>query len=240
MTIADRGNEKMNIITDANSTIKGTFLVENKRRFLCEVEVSGKATLCYVPSSCRLDKLISLAGKEVLLLPTAMPNAKTEYSLYAVAHKGNYIVLNASIANRLVEQNIQSRRFSFLGKRTVVLREHIHEGYKCDLFIEDTQTVVEIKSIISADTSAPLFSVNSQRAMKQLSFIEKYMERGLPVCYIIVALNPFTKKIVLNPDNDLHSKLLFCVAHGMKLYCMSCNIDNGRLKIKKEIPITLK
>ena len=226
-----------NIITDTNSMIRGIFLVENKHRFLCEVEILGETTCCYIPSTCRLDKLISLTGKEVLLLPTVMPNAKTKYSLYAVAHQGNYIILNASISNRLVEQNLQSRFFSYLGKRSIVLREYVHKSYKCDLFIKDTETIIEIKSIISPHVIAPLFSVDSQRAMRQLSFIEKYVKQGFPASYIIVALNPYTEKIVLNPYNTIHSKLISCVACGLKLFGLSCYLDNGQVKIHKKIKI---
>ena len=222
---------------EAEKIVKGTFIVENKNRFLCEVNIAGIKTICYVPSTCRLDKLISLPGKEVLLLPTVAAKKKTAYSLYAVAHKRNYIVLNASLANRLVENNIHSRRFSFLGKRVIVLREHIHDGYKCDLFIKDTKTIIEVKSIISACPDAHLFSVNSHRAMQQLHFLETYLNRGFPVCYVIVAFNPYTERIILNPSNLLHKKLMSCMACGMELYAMSGYLDAGKLRIKKRIEI---
>ncbi len=222
------------------SITKGVFLSENKGRFLCEVEVNGIPSLCYIPSTCRLDKLLSLQGKEVLLLPTSMPDAKTEFSLFAVRHKANYIILNSSMANRLVEHNFHSRRFSFLGKRTEVFCEYTHDGYKCDLFVNDTKTIVEVKSIISASSTATLFIVDSRRAMRQIDFIRDYMSRGFPVCYIVVSLNPYTKEIVFNQDNRLHSDLLSCVSRGMMLYCLSCCLDDGMLKIKSRIKTIIR
>lgn len=79
--------------------VKGTFISEIKNRFLCEVAIAGVRTPCYVPSSCRLSNFIDLCGKEVLLLPTTTPNAKTAFSLFAVPYKKNYIFLNSSLAN---------------------------------------------------------------------------------------------------------------------------------------------
>lgn len=42
----------------------GIFKQELKNRFLCEVEIDGESTVCYVPSSCHLSNFLSLQGKK--------------------------------------------------------------------------------------------------------------------------------------------------------------------------------
>ena len=123
--------------------LKGKFVKELKNRFLCEVLIDDVPTECYVPSSCHLSNFLTLRGKSVLLLPAQDRNSRTKYALYAVPYKRNYIVLNTSMANKAIEQGIHSRRFSFLGQRSEIIKEHNVDGYKADLYIKDTDTIVE-------------------------------------------------------------------------------------------------
>lgn len=58
------------------------------------------------------------------------------------------------MANRAVEISIQRWQFSFLGERNHILTEHNIDKYKTDLYIEDTKTIIEVKSVISLDEIA--------------------------------------------------------------------------------------
>ena len=100
----------------------GIFVKELKNRFLCEVEIDSELVVCYVPSSCHLSNFLKLNKKEVLLVPTATPNSRTKYALFAVPYKKNYIVLNTSMANRAIEESLKSRLFAYLGKRKNVIK----------------------------------------------------------------------------------------------------------------------
>ena len=94
---------------------RGIFKEELKNRFLCLVEVDGEDTLCYIPSSCRLSNFVSMAGKTVLLSPVAATDARTKYSVEALAVGHEFVLLNMSKANKVVIDNIHSRRFAILG-----------------------------------------------------------------------------------------------------------------------------
>ena len=144
----DDWGENMQTV-NSNEITEGYFIRELKNRFLCEVEVDSKLAVCYVPSSCHLSNFLDLHGKRVLLIPNKSKNTRTEYSLFAVHYKRSYIILNTSMANRAVEASIAQRRFSFLGKRKSVKKEITKGGYKWDLLIEESNTLVEIKSVIS-------------------------------------------------------------------------------------------
>lgn len=172
---------------------RGIFKEELKNRFLCLVEVDGEDTLCYIPSSCRLSNFVSMAGKTVLLSPVAATDARTKYSVEALAVGHEFVLLNMSKANKVVIDNIHSRRFAILGKRNSIKKECTIAGYKSDLYIEDTKTVVEIKSILSFRGEAEFPSVYSQRAVDQLMKIEDLLEKGYRACYVFVSLNPKVK-----------------------------------------------
>jgi DNA-binding sugar fermentation-stimulating protein len=216
---------------------KGTFLEEVKNRFLCRVKIEGTITLCYVPSSCRLDNFLDLVGKDVLLLPTKTPNAKTSFSLLAVPYKKSYILLNSSLANTLVGNCLNSRWFSVLGKRKTISKECNVDGYKCDFFVHDTETIIEVKSIISTEVDVAFPSVFSPRAIKQLKALKKQLGCGRPACFIIVSLNPYTRSIILDKSTPFYTVFNECLALGMKVLGFSCRIVSEELSIEKMLKV---
>ena len=189
----------------------GIFKAEIKNRFLCMVEVDGTDTVCYIPSSCRLSNFMDLTEREVMLTPIKTKGARTKYSLYAVKHKKEFVLINLAKANRVVEDQIRRRLFSFLGKRTDVKRERIIDGYKSDLYIENTDTIVEIKSILSFDKEAVFPTVYSERAIHQLMNIRNLLMDGHRICYVYVSLYPGVKKVCV-------TRVYFCWNAGSSIF----------------------
>ncbi len=221
------------------STIKqGVFKEELKNRFLCLVTIDGEDTLCYIPSSCRLSNFVELPGKQVLLQPVKSPNSRTKYSVYALCVRNSQVLLNLSKANRAVEHSIKSRRFSALGKRAHVRKEYTVGGYKCDLFIEDTNTIVEIKSILSFGSEARFPSMHSQRAIDQLMKLSQMLDEGYKVCYVFVSLNPKVRQVLLNPENmDYQVYFRQCINKGMMVKGVSIKLVDGEPIIHSSIDV---
>jgi len=220
--------------------VQGVFKEELKNRFLCLVEVEGKDTLCYIPSSCRLSNFVDLIGKEVLLTPNSSPNTRTEYAVYALRIRGQFILLNMSQANRLIENNIRNRRFSYLGKRTTIRKEFCVENYKSDLYIEDTKTAVEIKSILSFDKMATFPTVYSQRAIDQLTKLSRLLDMGYRVCYIFVSLSPRVKGIKINSEITEYYRLFVeCVNKGMIPKGYAIKLKDAQTTIHSELCVLL-
>ena len=215
--------------------ISGTFIKELKNRFLCEVSINGKDTVCYVPSSCHLSNFLKLKGKEVFLTPIRTPNSRTEYALFAVPFKHNYIILNTSMANRALENSLQSKRFSYLGKRKTILKEYGVESYKADIFLPESNTIIEIKSIISLKNSAEFPTVYSERTLKQLKRMNSLLRQGYRVFFIIVSLHPYIKEIKLDKNTPFFVELQECINNGLIVKAYSCRLKQDNAIIDKEI-----
>lgn len=213
----------------------GIFKQELKNRFLGEVEIDGESTVCYVPSSCHLSNFLRLKGKRVLLLPNQSKNTRTQYALFAVPFKKSYIILNPSLANKAVENNIHSRRFSFLGKRSHVIKEHYINGYKSDLFIQDTNTIIEIKSVLSTEKLAFFPTVFSERAINQLEDLMWFLRNGYTVHYCIVSLSPYVNEVHILDNSPFTDSLKKCIEQGMTLSAFSSRLKEGRVVIDKRI-----
>lgn len=169
--------------------IYGTFKEESKNRFLCQVTIDSKDVECYIPSSCRLGNFIDMKGRTVLLKHNQAKDARTEYAIYAVKIKNEFILLNLSQANRIIEEALPKRRFSFLGLRRQIVREKKIGGYKSDLYIEDTKTLIEIKSILSFQKTALFPTVYSERGIKQLVQLSSLLD-WIKVSRFVISLQP--------------------------------------------------
>lgn len=222
---------------DMSKCIEGVFIKELRNRFLCEVLVSGMSTVCYVPSSCHLGNFLTLQGKRVLLVPTSTPNTRTNYSLYALPYKRSYIVLNTSMANRAVEASLQRRQFSFLGKRRHFLTEHRIDKYKADLYIEDTNTIIEVKSVLSLDEVAKFPTVFSERSLAQLDTLKEFLIHSYKIHYCIVSLNPYVKIIQILSNTAFWPMLSDCLSSGMTISGHSCCIRGGSVRLGNMIPL---
>ena len=230
-----RDNEQ--IIEIARKYIPGIFLSELKNRFLCEVKIDGKVEECYVPSSCHLSNFLQLKGKRVLLVPTQGKNPRTRYALYAAPYRRNYIILNTSLSNVAIEKGINNRRFSYLGKRSDVQKEHSVDGYKADIYIPNTKTIVEIKSVLSNKDEAIFPTVYSERTQNQLKRIQEMLDKGYNVVFIIVSLNPYIKKITIDKSTGFYSELMKCLGKGMDFRAYTSQLCNYEIEIKKQIPL---
>ena len=220
-----------------SSYISGVFVKELKNRFLCEVKIDGKVEECYVPSSCHLSNFLQLKGKRVVLIPTQGKNPRTKYALYAAPYRRNYIILNTSLSNVAIEKGIHNRRFSYLGKRSNVQKEHSVEGYKTDLYIPQTKTIVEIKSVLSENDEAVFPTVFSERTQNQLKSIQEMLEKGYKVVFIIVSLNPYIKKLTIDKSTEFYSELTRCIEKGMEIRAYTSHLENYEIEIKKQIPL---
>lgn len=220
--------------------IVGTFVREEKNRFLCTVNVDGIDEECYIPSSCRLENFLELAGKEVVLRENQNKSARTRLSVYAIKFKRNYILLKTAEANEIVHKSILGRRFSFLGKRKSVEKECCIEGYKTDLYLPDSKTIIEIKSIISTSSRAVFPTVYSERAIEQLKKLKVLMTQGYSVAYFYISLNPYVKQVGISNDVKVkeYSNLMNeCKKMGMIIKAFSIEVKNGDAVIKKEIEL---
>ncbi|MDD6060474.1 MAG: DNA/RNA nuclease SfsA [Ruminococcus sp.] len=222
-----------------SNLITGTFIKELKNRFLCEVNIDGNIVICYVPSSCHLSNFLQLEGKQVLLTPTESKGARTKFSVFAIRYKQSYIILNSSIANKAVISNLSNRRFAFLGKRKKYFKEHTVSNYKSDIFISDTNSIIEVKSVISTDTTAIFPTVYSERALIQLRQLQKLLSEGLKVYLFVVSLNPYVKEIKLNENTEFSNELKKCLEEGMVLKAYSCKLNDDRIRIQREVKIEL-
>lgn len=220
--------------------VYGTFQTEIKNRFLGRVNIDGEEVTCYIPSSCKLSNFIDMTGRTVLLKPINTPNARTSYAVCAVKYRRNFILLNLSQSNRVIEAQIHRRYFSFLGKRNNVQREYKIGNYKTDLFIHDTNTLIEIKSTLAFSRKSTFPTIYSERSIKQLKDISRLLDEGYRACYVLVSLNPSVKEIVINTEmEEYYNIFIECVEKGMTYCAFSVRLCEQIPELYAKIKVTV-
>lgn len=198
-----------------NADTHGIFCYELKNRFRCIVEVDGNEKLCYVASSSKLSNFIELEGADVSLLPKGQNASSTEYTLFATETSKGRVLLELSLVNTAMEEQLYRRYFSFLGKRKNIYREKTVDGYKTDLYIEDTDTLVEIKTVISTEKTATFPGVYSERSLTQLRKVLELLKKKHRVCYLFAILHPGIRKLKIDSNTEFYKLFVQCVEAGM-------------------------
>lgn len=219
---------------------EGVFLEELKNRFLCMVMVNNQKEICYMPSSCKMSNFIDLDNRKVILQRVKGNNTRTGYSVFAIEYNNKYIPINLAGINRIIELNILDDKLAFLGEREKVSCEKTIDGYKSDLYIEDTNTIIEVKTVLSLKKYVSFPTVYSQRAIRQLNEIKELLKRNHKVCYLVISLYYEVSRIYLNDNQMEYTKLLKeCINDGMVLKAFSVKMEEVRILLDKEIEIYL-
>lgn len=218
--------------------IKAIFIKELNNRFRCLVNLDGKEILCYVPSSCKLSNFINLAGQTVIL-KRVQQSSNIEYALFAAETTRGLVLLNLSTANKAIEAQLYRRSFSFLGPRKNIAREATIDGYKCDLYIQDSDTLIEIKTVLSLERIAHFPTVQSERIIQQLQKIEALLEAGHKVCYLFAALSPQIKTIALDASDSFNALFKRCIDKGMVYYGCSLRTVGSSVTVASSVKVQL-
>ena len=201
--------------------------------------IDEKDHICYVASSCRLSNFIDLSNKEVLLLPAGKKAGSTDYTLFAAKMRDAYILLDLLLVNAVLEEQITRRCFSFLGIRKQVRREQLIDDYKSDLYIVDTGTIIEVKTILSTEKEAYFPTVRSERTIKQLKKIYNLLENGHSCCLLFISLCPTVRTINLNYDIEFFELFKKCVNKGLVYKAFKLKTTERSIEVDKPIAVVL-
>lgn len=215
----------------------GIFVGEDTFRFHCRVLVDGVESLCYMPSNCKLGKIVSLVGREVYLKKYEGPSEKFEYVVQAVKFKNAIVLINLNYLNRVVEKQIHRKIFDFLEERKELRREFSIGNYKSDFWINSSNTIIEVKSVLSWENIAgyPIKSV--ERSISQLDKIMELLKSGYRFYYLIFSLSPYVREIHIDNESRYGKKLQECQKEGLEIMAFTIGYRKDEFYIKKQIPI---
>ena len=160
-----------------------------------------------------------------------------KYSVYAAQFKNSYVLVNQASANALVSNALGRKCFEAIGKSKSVIREKVIDGYRCDLYLPDSNTVLEVKTVLATGPSVEFPTIRSERRLQQLGKIEKLLDNGVGAYLVIVALNPYIREVTLSGSVCFQTALTRCISKGMELISVGVSISHGEFVIQRSVDL---
>lgn len=112
--------------------------------------------------------------------------------------------------------------------------------YLKDIYIEDSDTVIEVKSLLAFNKEALIPTVYSERAITQLKKIKKLLADGHRACYIIASLYQGVECVHINPDQqEFHTLFEECLEAGMSVAAVALQMTAEHVHVKKLIGVAI-
>lgn len=173
----------------------------------------------------KLGYLLSQASPYLLLLSATPHNGKTEPFLRLV---------------RLLDEEAFPNAKSIVKEQVApyLIRTEKREAIDNN---GNTDTLIEVKTLLSFDEEGSFPSMISTRAEQQLERLSELLDKGYKVCYIVMSLNPKVKSIRLNSSYDRYCQLFSeCLDKGMLVRGFSIRLKDLEPEIYKEIDVFAK
>ena len=210
---------------------KAIFVSEGKSRFICKISYNDEILECYVPITCKLSSLISLDDKEILIRETTKAAKRIKYTLFAIRNDKDYLIVDTGFANHIIKAILTGNK-----NKGLFYPEQVIENYKCDFYSKTSKTLVEVKSVITAEQVLLIPNMKTQRAIKQLQCICSLLSKGYNAEYFIVAFAPQIEKIEIDTTERVGQLLAEFSRLGGKITCIKISLDESyKIHINKLI-----
>jgi len=182
-----------------NDVVAGEFLYEMSNRFKGEAILLGQRQAVYIASSVKLKNFIDLNNKPSLFLKL---NKSDKYKLIACDcyNNGKYTIVDLSIVNEIVKKYYESQGLKVRSERKLT------SNYRTDLWIEEENVGIEIKSVI-LDKVQTFPSHNTVRIYKQLDEICNLLNSNKKIILLFVC-NRIDMNLSFNIKDKLFEKKL--------------------------------
>ena len=219
---------------------KGTFL-RRPNRFIAEVIIDGKLTLCHVKNTGRCKELL-VPETPVFVEEVFSEKRKTKFDLIAVEKQGVLINMDAQAPNCVFREYIN--RGSFLPNITYIRPEYRWGDSRFDFYLEqgNLRHLVEVKGVTLEENGVVRFpDAPTERGIKHIRGLISAMDQGFSswICFVV----QLGRAKYLVPNDDTHPEfgqaLRAAKGAGVHILALACHVSSHSLEITHDIPVCL-
>ena len=219
---------------------KGTFL-RRPNRFIAEVIIDGKLTLCHVKNTGRCKELL-VPETTVFVEEVFSEKRKTKFDLIAVEKQGVLINMDAQAPNCVFREYIN--RGSFLPNITYIRPEYRWGDSRFDFYLEqgNLRHLVEVKGVTVEENGVVRFpDAPTERGIKHIRGLISAMDQGFSswICFVV----QLGRAKYLVPNDDTHPEfgqaLRAAKGAGVHILALACHVSSHSLEITHDIPVCL-
>lgn len=219
---------------------KGTFL-RRPNRFIAEVIIDGKLTLCHVKNTGRCKELL-VPETTVFVEEVFSEKRKTKFDLIAVEKQGVLINMDAQAPNCVFREYINCG--SFLPNITYIRPEYRWGDSRFDFYLEqgNLRHLVEVKGVTLEENGVVRFpDAPTERGIKHIRGLISAMDQGFSswICFVV----QLGRAKYLVPNDDTHPEfgqaLRAAKGAGVHILALACHVSSHSLEITHDIPVCL-
>ena len=219
---------------------KGTFL-RRPNRFIAEVIIDGKLTMCHVKNTGRCKELL-VPETTVFVEEVFSEKRKTKFDLIAVEKQGVLINMDAQAPNCVFREYIN--RGSFLPNITYIRPEYRWGDSRFDFYLEqgNLRHLVEVKGVTLEENGVVRFpDAPTERGIKHIRGLISAMDQGFSswICFVV----QLGRAKYLVPNDDTHPEfgqaLRAAKGAGVHILALACHVSSHSLEITHDIPVCL-
>lgn len=221
--------------------IGGRF-IRRCNRFIAEVAVNEQVETVHVRNTGRLRELF-IEGAPVLLEPSSNPERKTRYSLICVEKNGQWVNVDSTAPNQIVEEMVRSGRL--FSDVTYVKREKTFGNSRFDLYVEHggQKHYIEVKGVtLEVDGVARFPDAPTERGIKHIRELVEAKRQGYGASIIFVIQMKGVHRF--EPNRVTHAAfadaLQEAAAAGVEILAFDCIVTGDSLNGDLSIPVNLE
>ena len=184
-----------------SNVVKGIFL-DRPNRFIANVLIDGKNTVCHVKNTGRCKELL-IKGVTVYLTESDNLNRKTQYDLIAVEKGDRLINIDSQIVNSTLIEYLP-KMFDGI---TLIKPECKYGNSRFDVYVETEKDkiFVECKGVTLENNGIVLFpDAPTERGTKHINELIKAVSEGYKAYLIFVVQTNNVKYFTPNKETDLN------------------------------------
>lgn len=213
--------------------------IDRPNRFIANVEINGKKTVCHVKNTGRCKELL-ISGTKVYLQHSDNPARKTEFDLIAV-EKGNILInIDSAAPNKAAAEYIRK----IFGENAIIKQEVKYGTSRIDFFVESNgeKWFIEVKGVTLEQNGRAYFpDAPTLRGVKHLNELCVAVKEGCRACALFIiqmkGVSAFSPNNITHPE--FGKALKRAAESGVIIKAVDCLVTKDSMTANKEVEIIL-
>lgn len=221
------------------SDITEGIFIDRPNRFIANVEINGKKTVCHVKNTGRCRELL-ISGRRVYLQRSENPARKTEYDLISV-EKGELLInIDSAAPNKAAAEYLRK----LYGENAFIKAEVRYGASRMDFYAESggERRFIEVKGVTLEQNGRAFFpDAPTVRGVKHLNELCSAVEEGYRACALFIiqmkGVSAFSPNDVTHPE---FGKALRRAAEcGVEIKAADCLVTRDGMIVDREVKVLL-
>ena len=223
--------------------IQATF-IERPNRFITIVEIKGIKHRSYLPDPGRLKELL-FPGVQILLQSSDNSKRKTRFTTVMVYNSNQLISLVTTLPNKFVMYSLKRNELPMFINHNFIRSEIKVGNHRFDFLLQHKKNryYLEVKSVTHVRKGVAKFpDAITARGKKHVEALTALVKQGKEAGILFVCQRSDAN--IFSPMWDVDPKfskaLLIAYKAGVKIWCITLNVDMTEITMNREIPVNLE